>query len=285
LYNNYQGEYAANYDNYIPKPYAFEYGVSDPYTGDHKSQWESKDQAGVVRGSYSLLEPDGTTRIVDYIADDHVESHGGAAEEASLATPIIVAEPEHIQVQQPVVLAAPVEAGPIFRSYDGGLEHYQNLYNEQSLPINIPESRGAYVEVPQQQLGGNYYQQAPEWYPQPPVVPQAPYPGLLAPGVEKIQPEYSIPPAPQYIQEQQVQRLPEPQYVPQQPSPGEYAAASPNGPLPIDNYRLELAYGNPQGLEAPRLAYGVSNGIEYGGDLNQGEYVPNGGSLGYGGHK
>lgn len=43
--------------------------MSDPHTGDHKSQWEVKEN-GVVRGAYSLLEPDGSTRIVEYIADD-----------------------------------------------------------------------------------------------------------------------------------------------------------------------------------------------------------------------
>ncbi|KAL1505350.1 hypothetical protein ABEB36_004937 [Hypothenemus hampei] len=70
LYQGYNGAYARDYTDYH-KSYVYEYGVSDPHTGDHKSQWESKDKDGNVRGSYSLLEPDGTTRIVDYIADDH----------------------------------------------------------------------------------------------------------------------------------------------------------------------------------------------------------------------
>ncbi|XP_065157392.1 cuticle protein-like [Atheta coriaria] len=63
------GGYASSYDNYKPTNYKFEYGVSDPHTGDHKSQWEVKEN-GVVRGAYSLLEPDGTTRLVEYYADD-----------------------------------------------------------------------------------------------------------------------------------------------------------------------------------------------------------------------
>lgn len=48
--------------------YAFKYGVSDPNTGDQKSQHEVRD-GDVVQGQYSLVEPDGTVRTVDYVAD------------------------------------------------------------------------------------------------------------------------------------------------------------------------------------------------------------------------
>lgn len=44
--------------------------MSDPHTGDHKSQHEVRD-GDVVKGSYSLAEPDGTIRTVHYTADDH----------------------------------------------------------------------------------------------------------------------------------------------------------------------------------------------------------------------
>ncbi|CAG4977225.1 cuticle protein 8-like [Colias croceus] len=50
--------------------YAFNYGVKDPHTGDIKSQQEERD-GDVVKGSYSLVEPDGSTRTVSYTADDH----------------------------------------------------------------------------------------------------------------------------------------------------------------------------------------------------------------------
>lgn len=49
--------------------YSFNYGVQDPSTGDVKSQVESRD-GGVVKGQYSLVEPDGSVRTVDYTADD-----------------------------------------------------------------------------------------------------------------------------------------------------------------------------------------------------------------------
>lgn len=50
--------------------YAFNYGVNDPHTGDVKSHQEIRD-GGVVKGSYSVNEPDGTIRVVEYTADDH----------------------------------------------------------------------------------------------------------------------------------------------------------------------------------------------------------------------
>jgi hypothetical protein len=49
--------------------YAFDYSVQDPHTGDAKSQWETRN-GGTVRGRYTLVEPDGTLRTVDYTADD-----------------------------------------------------------------------------------------------------------------------------------------------------------------------------------------------------------------------
>lgn len=54
---------------YDPHPkYSYSYGVEDPYTGDSKSQVEHRD-GDVVKGQYSLLDSDGTRRIVDYTAD------------------------------------------------------------------------------------------------------------------------------------------------------------------------------------------------------------------------
>ncbi|XP_025420328.1 cuticle protein 8-like [Sipha flava] len=55
---------------HAPAPYSFEYGVHDPHTHDVKSQNESSDGHGNVKGSYSLLEADGSTRVVEYTADD-----------------------------------------------------------------------------------------------------------------------------------------------------------------------------------------------------------------------
>lgn len=74
-----------------PNPhYSFSYGVSDPHTGDNKQQEETLAN-GVVHGSYSLQEPDGTIRKVTYTADKIngfnavVEKHGVAHHVAPVA--------------------------------------------------------------------------------------------------------------------------------------------------------------------------------------------------------
>ncbi|XP_077294270.1 uncharacterized protein LOC143916883 [Arctopsyche grandis] len=56
-------------DHYAYPKYEFDYGVADHHTGDIKSQKEVRD-GGVVKGQYSLVEPDGSLRVVDYAADD-----------------------------------------------------------------------------------------------------------------------------------------------------------------------------------------------------------------------
>lgn len=50
--------------------YDFAYSVADPHTGDHKSQHESRD-GDAVHGYYSLVQPDGSVRKVEYTADAH----------------------------------------------------------------------------------------------------------------------------------------------------------------------------------------------------------------------
>lgn len=57
------------YPDSIPE-YSFGYSVSDAHTGDAKSQHETR-HGDVVKGSYSLVEPDGTIRTVKYTADPH----------------------------------------------------------------------------------------------------------------------------------------------------------------------------------------------------------------------
>ncbi|XP_059052532.1 cuticle protein 8-like [Achroia grisella] len=48
--------------------YEYKYEVSDHQTGDRKSHWETRD-GDRVRGVYTLYEPDGALRTVEYSAD------------------------------------------------------------------------------------------------------------------------------------------------------------------------------------------------------------------------
>ncbi|XP_037874610.1 cuticular protein RR-2 motif 117 isoform X1 [Bombyx mori] len=63
-----------HHDYYTHPKYEFEYKVSDPHTGDHKSQHESRD-GDVVKGYYSLHQPDGSERHVHYHGDHHSGFH------------------------------------------------------------------------------------------------------------------------------------------------------------------------------------------------------------------
>lgn len=68
--------------------YKYGYWVHDPKTKDVKNHWEHRD-GDAVHGSYSLLQPDGHMRIVEYTADKHngfnahvkymYEGHGGGS--------------------------------------------------------------------------------------------------------------------------------------------------------------------------------------------------------------
>jgi hypothetical protein len=58
----------SHHDYYHHPSYNFAYGVKDPKTKDHHSQWEHRD-GDVVKGEYSLDEADGTKRIVKYTSD------------------------------------------------------------------------------------------------------------------------------------------------------------------------------------------------------------------------
>lgn len=66
-YQHQQEEEHVDYHSH-PK-YEFKYGVNDYHTGDIKSQHEERD-GDVVKGSYSLVEADGSIRTVHYTADD-----------------------------------------------------------------------------------------------------------------------------------------------------------------------------------------------------------------------
>ncbi|XP_056644771.1 adult-specific cuticular protein ACP-20-like [Diorhabda sublineata] len=68
--NIYGNRYEKDYDHYHYPKYEYSYGVHDPHTGDQKSQHEERD-GDVVKGYYTVADPDGTLRTVHYTADDH----------------------------------------------------------------------------------------------------------------------------------------------------------------------------------------------------------------------
>lgn len=76
--------------------YSFSYDVQDALTGDSKAQYETRN-GDIVQGSYSLIEADGTRRIVDYTADPVNGFNAVVSREPALAA-----------IASPVVPVAPV---------------------------------------------------------------------------------------------------------------------------------------------------------------------------------
>jgi len=68
-----------------PKPYAFEYGVSDDYSKANFKASETADPSGNVAGSYQVALPDGRIQTVTYTADHY---NGYVAEVSYEGTPV-----------------------------------------------------------------------------------------------------------------------------------------------------------------------------------------------------
>lgn len=138
-----------------PNPsYAFNYAVNDPSTGDNKAQWEARD-GDVVRGAYTLVEPDGNIRLVEYTADSlhgfnavvkrtgpnvhsvalpvaaAVVDHAPILDHGSIAVAPIV---EHAPVVAPIAEIAPVVAP----GYDYGLLAQEPIIPAWDLPLYAP---------------------------------------------------------------------------------------------------------------------------------------------------
>ncbi|XP_046971949.1 larval cuticle protein A2B-like [Vanessa cardui] len=101
---------AARLEEFDPLPqYRFGYNVADALTGDYKSQQEQRD-GDLVQGSYSLVDPDGTRRTVDYSADSVNGFNAVVRKEPLVAAPAVVAEPAVVPAR---ISAAPIVAAPV----------------------------------------------------------------------------------------------------------------------------------------------------------------------------
>lgn len=104
---------AAPVADYDPNPqYSYSYAVADAVTGDNKSQQESR-SGDVVTGSYSLIEPDGTQRVVEYTADP-VNGFNAVVHRGPVAAKVVA----------PVAkIAAPYAAHPFAHPFAHPLAH------------------------------------------------------------------------------------------------------------------------------------------------------------------
>ncbi|XP_014599705.1 PREDICTED: RNA polymerase II degradation factor 1-like [Polistes canadensis] len=100
---------AARLEEFDATPqYSFAYDVQDTLTGDSKAQYETRN-GDIVQGSYSLIEADGTRRIVEYTADpvngfNAVVSREPVTALAAIAAPFVPYRP----AVSPAVAAAPL---------------------------------------------------------------------------------------------------------------------------------------------------------------------------------
>lgn len=141
-------------ERYSPAIYDFAYSVHDSQTGDIKSQQESR-RGDVVQGQYSLVDPDGLTRIVDYHADDqtgfnaHVRREPGNSQllavkpAAAAITTISSAQPaaqkpvQLLQAQKPLLGFQQQFIKPGLASLSQPIGALQTI-NQQSSSLGVP---------------------------------------------------------------------------------------------------------------------------------------------------
>lgn len=90
--------------------YSYAYNVQDALTGDSKTQEETRD-GDVVKGSYSLIEPDGSRRVVKYYSDP-VNGFNAVVEKEVPVAPVVAAAATPLLASKQV-LAAPVATNAV----------------------------------------------------------------------------------------------------------------------------------------------------------------------------
>ncbi|CAH2087549.1 unnamed protein product [Euphydryas editha] len=95
-----------------PAHYDFQYSIHDGHSGDVKQQQENR-AGDAVHGSYSLVQPDGVQRIVEYTADNEhgfnaVVRYEGHPIETPTPAKIAYATPAKVAYSAPISYAAPI---------------------------------------------------------------------------------------------------------------------------------------------------------------------------------
>jgi hypothetical protein len=119
-------------DEYDPNPqYSYAYDVQDAITGDSKNQQETRN-GDVVQGSYSLVEPDGTRRIVDYTADPvngfNAVVHKEPLTVAKVAAPVAYAAAPALRAAPLAYAAAPALRAAYAPAYAAAPAYAKTIY-------------------------------------------------------------------------------------------------------------------------------------------------------------
>ncbi|XP_034181507.2 cuticular protein 3 [Osmia lignaria lignaria] len=139
-----------------PAQYSFAYDVQDAVTGDSKAQYETRN-GDVVQGSYSLIEADGTRRIVEYTADpingfNAVVSREPATAVAAIAAPVLPYAPA-IAPSAGVAPVLPAAAAPAPAVPASGPDSDVEVVEARSGPLvaAMPTSRDQQLRQQQEQ--------------------------------------------------------------------------------------------------------------------------------------
>ncbi|XP_047472944.1 putative uncharacterized protein DDB_G0271606 [Penaeus chinensis] len=169
-------------------PYQWAYEVHAASTGDQKSQVERREEDGVVRGSYSLVEPDGSRRTVTYVAHPE-EGFQATVETEPSAQGLSLQNPVSDASQNSFHVAPTQQQGYSVSQYHGGnrhLGHLQQINNRQQQLGNQREFSNLFQQqqfngfgkqeliynAQQQQNYGRLHLQSPR---QPPFINQVQY--------------------------------------------------------------------------------------------------------------
>ncbi|XP_055853211.1 larval cuticle protein A3A-like [Episyrphus balteatus] len=127
--------------------YTFSYDVKDPSTGDIKNQIESRD-GDIVKGSYSLLDSDGLTRLVQYTSDG---VNGFNAVVTRTGTKQILAAPAPTLIKSIPLLQQPT----LIKSIPSILQG-PSIIRSQGLPLLGGLGLPSLVQSPQLSYGSPY---------------------------------------------------------------------------------------------------------------------------------
>jgi len=110
-------------DDYQSRPYSYNFGVSDSYSGVDYNRAESRSDRGVTKGSYTVALPDGRIQTVSYVADDN----------GFHATVTYEGEPKFPKFKEPLKLEEPHKQ--LYRASSKVLNPEKNFVTENHIDV------------------------------------------------------------------------------------------------------------------------------------------------------
>merc|ERR1719211_622445 len=103
--------------DFPPRPFAYEFGVQDSYSGADFAKKEVQSGDGIVTGEYRVALPDGRIQIVTYTADHYNGYVADVRYEGAAAYP--AGPPHHAAPHHAPLHHAPVHRPPVHHAGPG----------------------------------------------------------------------------------------------------------------------------------------------------------------------